>query len=214
MSDVHANLPALLSVLEGMSSVDVLLHAGDIVGYYPYPNKVIERFRELGVISIMGNHDRAVISGEYQFPAIASTVIKWTIKRLQESNFEYLRSLPVMRSIEIDGIRFKIVHGAPDDPDRYVYYDSMGEFLSVDEDVLIFGHTHYPVYASIEECIMLNPGSVGQPRGDDLRPAYSIYDTKTRNVRMCKCSYPIQDTIEAIKAIELNDPSDKTHHSR
>jgi putative phosphoesterase len=108
-----------------------------------------------------------------------------------------------MRSIEIDGIQFKIVHGAPDDPDKYVYYDSMGEFMSVDEDVLIFGHTHYPVYASIEGCILLNPGSVGQPRDDDLRPAYSIYDTETRNVAMCRCSYPIQETIEAIKITSL-----------
>jgi predicted phosphodiesterase len=96
LADVHANLPALESVLRDVRGrgVEGLLHAGDIVGYHPYPDEVIARFRTEGVISILGNHDRSVLSGDTSwFNSVAAEAIDWTRERISEEGRAYLRGL-------------------------------------------------------------------------------------------------------------------------
>ena len=60
ISDVHANLPALRAVIDEAGVADLVIHAGDIVGYNPYPNEVIELLKGVGARSVMGNHDYSV----------------------------------------------------------------------------------------------------------------------------------------------------------
>ncbi|MFD1685888.1 metallophosphoesterase family protein [Halobellus litoreus] len=208
ISDVHANRPALNAVLANVPSYDLIIHSGDILGYGPYPNDVVERFKELNVISITGNHDRAVLSSNFDFPEIPTEIVYWTRDQLTDSNRKYLEQLPLEKSIEIDQTSVQLVHGSPQDPDEYVYPDDISSDLVVDEDILVYGHTHYPIIVSIDGCLVLNPGSVGQPRDGDLRGSYILYDTESGAVELNRFDYPRKVVTE--KILQSQIPSDAT----
>jgi putative phosphoesterase len=210
MSDIHANLPGLNAVLSDVPSPDLIIHSGDILGYGPYPNQVVEQLKKENIVSIVGNHDRAVVSGDFDFPEIPTKVIHWTQNRLTDSNRRYIEQLPLEKSLEADKISIRLVHGSPQNPDEYVYPDDISSDLAVDEDILVYGHTHYPVITSVDGCLVLNPGSVGQPRDGDLRGSYILYDTETSAIELHRCNY--SNKVVRDKILQLSIPSDATRY--
>ncbi|XGI83592.1 metallophosphoesterase [Halorutilales archaeon Cl-col2-1] len=203
ISDVHGNAPALESVLRDME-VDRVIHAGDVVGYNPYPTEVIDVFRERGVKSIKGNHDRAVAGGSsFGFHSVAGRAVDWTRDRLSDDDLEYIESLPVEKDIENDGVNIHIAHGAPDAPDRYTRPHEFSPNLIGDEDVLVLGHTHVQHSETFDEGTIVNPGSVGQPRDGDPRAAYAILDTEEVEVDLRRVEYPIEEVDERIEDVGL-----------
>ena len=200
ISDVHSNLPALEAVLEELerSTVDAIVCAGDVVGYNPWPAACVDRLRDLEVPTVMGNHDRAVVQGtSFRFNEMAAAGVELASEQLTEPQREWLASLPPER-LEFDG-RVKLVHGHPADPDRYTYPRDFSPRLLEDEDVLVLGHTHVQHVERYAEGVLVNPGSVGQPRDGDPRAAYAILDLLTLEVDTHRVEYDI-DRVQAAVA--------------
>lgn len=200
ISDVHGNLPALETVLKDAPSTDRVLHAGDVVGYNPYPSRVIEEFHKRGVDSIQGNHDRAVGSGStFGFNSLAAQAVEWTREKLTDEQINYVKTLPVEEEY-LDGMVY-MAHGAPGSPDRYTYPREFSPDLLGGEDVLVLGHTHVQGKREFGEGVVVNPGSVGQPRDGDPRAAYAVLSDE--GVELHRVEYPVNEVQKEIQRAGL-----------
>jgi predicted phosphodiesterase len=231
-SDVHANATALEAALQAcVGRWERAACLGDIVGYGPDPNEVVERVRSLVSAIVRGNHDKAVsgVSDLEDFNPVARAAVEWTRSQLRPENLTYLRSLP-QGPLETDGV--VLVHGALEDEDEYVFApeQAMPGLVASQRPVTFFGHTHIQggfsyTGASIERIevsrgpganvvtvklesrtrYLLNPGSVGQPRDGDPRAAFIIADLEKRRVEFWRIPYDIpavQDRMERAGAPE------------
>jgi putative phosphoesterase len=213
MSDVHGNLPALEAVLDDMPEVDSVVNAGDVVGYNPFPSDCVEAVRDHDMVTVQGNHDRAV-AGEtsFAFHSDAGRAVEWTRERLDDDELEWLGDLPTERETVIEGMRVKTVHGEPGDPNRYVYPHDFSESLLGGEDALVLGHTHVQVKRKYDEGLIVNPGSVGQPRDGDPRAAYAVLEAGDGEedvdveVDLRRVEYPVSETQEEIRSAGLPEP--------
>ncbi|UVE51186.1 metallophosphatase family protein [Haloferax larsenii] len=202
ISDVHGNLPALEAVLSDMPQVDTLVCAGDVVGYNPWPEECVAELADREVPTVSGNHDRAVVSGtSFRFNQMAAAGVEYARESLSQESMEWLESLPEYRTVA-DG-RVQLVHGHPDDPDRYTYPDDFSPRLLSGEDLLVLGHTHVQGYEQYGEGIVLNPGSVGQPRDGDPRAAYAVVDLDALTVETHRVEYDIERVEDRIEAVGL-----------
>ena len=208
ISDVHANLVALDAVLADMPNVDALACAGDVVGYNPWPAECIDEIRTRGVPTVMGNHDRAVAMGTgFRGNGMADAGARHAIEILDDEEIEWLAGLSETRRC-FDG-HLRLVHGHPENPDRYTYPDEFSPaMLENDARVTITGHTHVQGVREFEEGIVMNPGSVGQPRDGDPDAAFAVLDisdsddaggTATIDVETHRVSYDIDRVIDAVE---------------
>ncbi len=209
ISDVHSNIEALNAVLEELDkrNVDKVFFAGDAVGYGPNPNECCELLKEFP--GVKGNHDHYCSSGAdlVRFSANARKALQWTRERLSDENREYLENLPLEN--ELLGGRIKLVHGSPDHPLwEYVYPDEkksrLKKFVS-DHEVLVLGHTHVPFAIKLDEgpSLIVNPGSVGQPRDNNPLASYALLDLDEMNVRLKRTDYDKKLTAKKIRDSEL-----------
>jgi putative phosphoesterase len=202
ISDVHANRVALEAVLEDMPDVDELVCAGDIVGYNPHPTACVAAVRDRGVPTVMGNHDRMVVTGRnFRGNHMARAGVEHARTELDDDAIEWLSGLPDERILFER--RLKVVHGHPDDPDRYTYPAEFSPGMLGDEDVLVMGHTHVQHAAQYGEGIVLNPGSVGQPRDGDARAAYAVLDLDALAVEERRVAYDVAAVQADIEAAGL-----------
>ncbi|MEF8757389.1 MAG: metallophosphoesterase family protein [Halobacteriales archaeon] len=184
ISDIHGNLPALETVLADMPDVHALVCAGDVVGYNPWPAECLDRVREREVPTVMGNHDREVArGGGFGFNSMATAGVEYAREVLDDDDREWLGSLPARRTV-LDG-RVGIAHGHPRHPDRYTYPEEFSARLlawegddgtAFDLDVVVLGHTHVQGHRVFDSGVVMNPGSVGQPRDGDPRAAYALLE--------------------------------------
>jgi diadenosine tetraphosphatase ApaH/serine/threonine PP2A family protein phosphatase len=214
LSDIHANLAALDAVRGDLPEVDELWVLGDIVGYGPQPNEVIAALQEMGARSVMGNHDGAAI-GQVDvswFNADAARAITWTASVIDENTRAYLATLPeVRRSGELTA-----VHGSPRDPTWEYISDvevASANFASFDTRICLHGHTHVPVVyraeggqvhamaavpgspVSVETGrLLVNPGSVGQPRDGNPAASYLVIDTGVQTAQFHRVTYDVAAT--------------------
>jgi putative phosphoesterase len=185
ISDIHSNAGALeeaLSALHG--KVDQVWCAGDIVVQYRFSNEAVAALRAVDAIAVQGNHDMVLVSeagaGARARPGVDAGAVDW------------LARLPYRHEVTIDGCRLLMVHGSPWPPhgdyvrahdERWKQADSLGA------DVVIVGHTHEPMVATFGSTLVVNPGSVGEPRQrDDRRGTYAIVDTVTRGATIERLS--------------------------
>jgi putative phosphoesterase len=197
IADIHGNRVALDAVLEDMPPVDGLVCAGDVVGYNPWPGACVDAVCERDMPTVMGNHDRAVATGtSFSFNSMAGAGVAYAREQLGEEQLAWLAGLPDERTA-FEG-QIKIVHGHPDDPDRYTYPDMFGADMLGEEDVLVLGHTHIQHHESYDEGIVLNPGSVGQPRDGDPRAAYAVLDMDAMSVAEHRVEYDIAAVERAV----------------
>lgn len=204
ISDVHGNRVALDAVLEDMPPVDALASPGDVVGYGPWPAACVEAMRSRDVPTVEGNHDRAVVTeSTFRFRGIAREGIEYAREHLDDEQLDWLSDLPTER-IGFDG-RVKLVHGHPDDPDRYTYPGEFSPTMLGEEDVLVLGHTHVQGYETFEEGIVVNPGSVGQPRDKDPRAAYAVVDLDAMTVEEHRVGYDVDEVVKAVRAAGLSE---------
>lgn len=197
ISDVHANKPALDAVLDDLHTVDEVYHCGDMIGYHAFPEKTINRFEQEGIHSVSGNHDRAILgNNKYEFPDSIRQIIEWTSESISNDSQSFLKELPAELKLHIKGKTIQMVHGSPRDPNRYIYPTDITlkliEDLDDDIDVLVYGHTHYPVITKLDGVLLLNPGSVGQPRDGDWRASYAVFDTQTGWIELRRSEYDIE----------------------
>lgn len=233
-SDVHSNLEALeKSLLLAEGKYDQALCLGDLVGYGPDPNAVINRVQKLAGAVIRGNHDRACCglmdAGDFNFLARAATM--WTRTQLTPENLEFLRNLP-SGPLPIDG--FELVHGSPIDEDEYILdpLNAARGFRSSETRLFFFGHSHIqggfqltadkglqpvslPVIKDCEPAgivlddgarYLINPGSIGQPRDGDGRAAFAIFDCEQKRIDFYRVPYDLAAIQEKMRRAGLPEP--------
>jgi predicted phosphodiesterase len=226
ISDIHANLSALNTVLESAGDYDTVWCLGDVVGYGPAPNECIERLRELEPLCVAGNHDWAALGrlNVEDFNPKARHAILWTRDILKPANREWLAQKPGSITLPSDDI--VLVHGSPRNPIwEYILSTTTAamNLAYLNASVCFFGHTHIPILYQqsglgggtnarqlledeslmLENKILLNPGSVGQPRDGDPRAAFALLDLATRTLTYHRIAYDIAVTQQAMAKVNL-----------
>lgn len=219
-SDIHSNLEAFNAVLEAYKkeAIDTYLCIGDVVGYAVNFKECIEKVKEIAAVTIAGNHDWATVdlfSLDY-FNRVAKEAIVWTQDRLDDSSRYFLGSTRSIYKNE----DLTLVHGTLDNPTEFHYlideYIAKDTFRLMETALCFVGHTHKAgifvedrfggVYyqqndfsdISLENKYIIDVGSVGQPRDRNPQAAYSIYDTKRKEVQIKRISYDVQTTVKKI----------------
>lgn len=223
LSDIHGNLDALQAVLGELSGerVDRYVCLGDIVGYGPEPAECLREIRRCAASVVAGNHDFALcekIDITY-FNVFAREAILWTRSVLSESDVEYVEQLPLVE--HLNGI--DLVHGSLCGPELFDYlqtsYDAYLTMERMQSPVCFIGHSHVPIAFVQNEVIsyrlepeirvepdtkvIVNVGSVGQPRDKDPRACYALYDTEEMTVRIRRTRYDVDSVAAKIREAGL-----------
>lgn len=196
ISDIHGNIHGLKRVFSEISETDKIICAGDITGYYPFINEVINELKKNNVVSVRGNHDQYLIDGKA--PEDKKDEIKNSVKRMKklisEESFNYIKNLPVYIKTTIDKRRVLVTHGSPwNHLEERIYPDylNFNRFLSLDSDLVILGHTHYPFIKKVGKLTIVNPGSCGQPRDENIL-SYTIWDTEMNSFENKRLTWDIE----------------------
>lgn len=202
ISDLHGNKPAFEAVMADIPDVDRVVCAGDVVGYNPWPHECVREIRRRDVPTVQGNHDRAVATeASFRFNELARAGVAFARERLSDEERAWLEGLPTETSVA-DG-RVRVVHGHPDDPDRYTFPGDFTPAMLDGEELLVLGHTHVQHSECYDEGMIVNPGSVGQPRDRDPRAAYAIVDLEERTVEERRVDYDVEAVCRRIDAVGL-----------
>lgn len=204
IADIHSNIYGLKSVLKELVEIDTILCAGDIVGYYTFVNEVFDELKRRSVQCILGNHDAYLLG---MIPILDNPIVKRSVEYTKEvitkENLDFLKKVgkPDL-DIEIDGLKIKAYHGSPwNEFEEYIYPDYQGfdKFRKIDADLVILGHTHWPMIEKLGQTIILNPGSCGQPRDYNPRASFAIFDTETKAVQIKRANYEIEKVCKAVR---------------
>jgi predicted phosphodiesterase len=231
LSDIHANIDAFQAVIGDFKrGIDRILNLGDIVGYNASPNECVELAREIGMYSVLGNHDQAACNPVFaeNFNIFARNAILWTRNNLSRENIQFLGGLEKNYRLSCS----LACHGSPDDISSYIAlpFQARATLKRMKKgywgniNVCLFGHTHKrkawrmdvrgkvaPVEIPLdgviklngEELYLLNPGSVGQPRNGDPRASYFIFDMENRTVSFKLVEYNVASAIKKIMDANL-----------
>jgi len=209
IADIHANWPALQAIDEPH---DLCFCLGDLVDYCLDPVPCLDWIRRRVHYGVRGNHDHGVaqnivVTGRAGFKYLSGVTRVLTQQRLGEDDLRFLGHLPVTQFVSVDETRFLLVHASPRDPlDEYAYPDVefwTRRLQNVDADVICVGHTHQPYVLQVGEKLVINPGSVGQPRDGDPRAAYAVIDDN--RVELKRQEYPVDATLQTIQESTLPD---------
>lgn len=219
LGDIHSNLVAFQAVindLEKRGGFDKIWCLGDLVGYGPEPHACIELLRQYDQLCVAGNHDWAAIDNidTLDFNEDAALANQWTAQQLTEDDKNYLKSLPL---IICEG-NFTMVHGSPREP----IWEYLVSTRAAQDNLKFFntqfclaGHSHIPLLfeyydnsANLHKLedggsltlgtnrLIINPGSVGQPRDNDPRASYALYNSDTGIISHHRIEYNIEATQE------------------
>ncbi len=219
-SDIHANLPALEAVLRSMDSRKVgrRICLGDIVGYGPSPNECAALVKKYSDVCLLGNHDSVALKREpySDFNIYAKAAIEWTWKNISDSTVDYLKSLPYTAK---EG-HLTFVHSSPMSPANWHYVvdldAALEAFAYFETSYCFIGHTHSPVMVATNcedpykeipvisdgplyrpqknEKVLVNVGSVGQPRDRDNRACWCLVDSECNWIEFIRTDYDIEKT--------------------
>lgn len=185
VSDIHADARALRRTLEDMPSTDVILCPGDAISEYRFCADTVDLLKQAKVVCIQGNHEVVLFGGRN--PAY----FKKCRETFAVESLEFLSAAPLSRELEFDGVKVLLVHASPWEPyDEYIYPGSarLARFATLSHDLVCFGHTHVPLIHQAGSVTVVNPGSCSQPRDQDRRGAYAIFDTYTREATVHRFS--------------------------
>lgn len=223
LSDIHSNLSALEAVRDDLPDVDQIWVLGDIVGYGPQPNEVVRALQGMGARSVMGNHDGAAIGtvDVGWFNPDAARAIEWTSEVADDNARAYLATLPAVRRDS----ELTAVHGSPRDPTWEYITGTRAATENLDAfetRLCLHGHTHVPVIFRADDGLMeivpatpdqsisiaggrllLNPGSVGQPRDGNPAASYLLIDTELGIVEFRRIRYDIARTQQRMREAGL-----------
>ncbi|MCS7184456.1 MAG: metallophosphoesterase family protein [bacterium] len=225
MADIHSNLNALKKVLE-VEKPNAYIIAGDILGYGPYPNEVSNIIISLkNAVVVAGNHDYACMdlkSLEW-FNEYAKSAINWQKNVIKDEYKKFYAFLPVAYKNEL----FEVYHGSPREPlDEYLLeeWQFIENLNYIKKNIVFIGHSHIPFYAEIDndhnirlqymnegyklkldidKKYFINPGSIGQPRDNNPKASYGIFDTENMTFELKRIEYNIKETYEKIKIYGL-----------
>ena len=204
ISDIHSNKHALDAVLDDMPPVDSLVCTGDIVGYAARPSECLERVRDQADVIVQGNHDRNVSTpSKYRGNSMAFRGLQHSQSKLSDDQIAFLSSLPKTTTV---ADAYHVVHSHPTDTGVYVRprdFPRMRPHVDEEMQGMFLGHTHIQHKASIDGRLILNPGSVGQPRDGDPQAAYAVVDPDTNEATLHRVPYDRDAAQEAIQEAGL-----------
>lgn len=222
ISDIHSNIEALTTVLAWIddNAIDEIICLGDVVGYGPDPNPCCSLIRERCRVTLMGNHDAAVIGvmdTDYYYDA-AREAIFWTRRQLSDENFQWLYSLPYTYARD----NAAYVHSAPVKPSGWAYVVHTQEAMKHNGPVYaklkrwnFVGHSHLTRQYAIngkrvkdvsgkaltgkdDRKYLINVGSVGQPRDRDPRLCFGVFDSEAETFEHVRLDYDIESVAQKI----------------
>ncbi len=208
VSDLHANLEAIGAL---PCDFDRLWVLGDLVNYGPNPAEAVDFVREKAAMVVRGNHDHSVGFDEdprcsARFRAMAEETGRYTRSVLDEGRRRYLRNLPLTATAAAEETRFSRCHAAPSDPlFEYRREDSplwLADEVAPGVDMELVGHTHIPFLRSLETRLLLNPGSVGQPKHGRAEARYAIW--QDGRVTLGAAPYDVERTVAKLRRLSLS----------
>jgi predicted phosphodiesterase len=232
ISDIHANLPALESVLTDIATharADATYHLGDLVGYAPWPDETVALLERAGIPGVAGNYDSTVATDhkhcgcKYEDPAqeaLSHRSYEWTRARVAPATRRFLGGLPFRIDLlpsggHLVGPKVILVHGTPTLNTLYWTEDRSDDFClkmaahagAAAGDVLCFGHTHKPWHRTVQGIHFVNTGSVGRPKDGDWRAGYVVLEvgggTPSVSVEFRRVEYDLERAMGGIRASGL-----------
>jgi putative phosphoesterase len=215
LSDIHANIYALDAVYNDFKNKNVenILIAGDLIGYYYWPKEVVQKLmNDERVLCISGNHENILSKTLSCSDAFKKYKQKYGSgyeicrNQLSKNELEWLLGLPEKLDIKIRDISFTIAHGSLNDQEKYIYPDISLNILEENHnisDFTVLGHTHYPFIKNNGRNIIINPGSVGQPRDISRIASYVLINTENHAITFRRVRFEID---EIIRAAQKYDP--------
>ncbi len=219
LGDIHGNLEALETVVSGLQKegVDHFISVGDIVGYGANPRECIQIVQDLNATVVAGNHDWAAI-GKLDatfFNVYAKQAVDWTSSVLSKADTDWLKALPLIQVVDNE---ITVGHATIADPDQFnyiqTYYDAARSINEMKTHVAVLGHSHVPLAFLMNESLrlsvstkidlsktkkaLINVGSIGQPRDENAKAAYGLYDSETQTYRLKRARYDIRTTCKKI----------------
>jgi len=207
VSDIHSNFDALSALPETYDELWVL---GDLVNYGPEPSPVIEYVQSKATLVVRGNHDNSIgfnqdprCSAPFKDMAEATRRFSDSVLTLDEKNF--LRNLPLREEAIRGNTRFCLCHAVPSDPlFGYCGPDSdrwAKEVENLAADILLVGHTHVPFRRSAGRCLVVNPGSLGQPKTGRPDACYAVWEDG--GVELKSYAYPVESAVAKVQALPI-----------
>ena len=224
--DIHGNSDALTAVLSDIQSrhPDNIYCLGDIVGYGAEPRECLGCIRDLACPTVAGNHDSAGAADVplHDFNEYARKAIHWTRQQLTDEDRAWLSELPFVIHYE----EFSMVHSSLSHPEAFPYILSDADadrcFARMEPPLCFIAHSHVPLAffdavpgrpagrqldftepMAVRGKMIVNPGSVGQPRDGDPRAAYCIYDDTTQHVTFRRVEYDVAEAARKVRAAGL-----------
>ena len=211
IADIHGNIDALQVALEDIRAQNAthIVCLGDVVGYNARPRECLQIVRDMGIPCVKGNHDEYCSSDEHLegFNPHAADAVHWTRNQLTDDDKKWLRELKYSRM----AANFTMVHSTLDAPERWGYvFDKLAAAASFPyqtTQMCFFGHTHVPV-AFMRDTVVrggtyskfkidpakkyfINVGAIGQPRDNNPKSAYVLFDMDAGTIELRRLEYDI-----------------------
>lgn len=213
--DIHGNIEALRAAYRAVETrAEKIFHLGDLGGYAPFVNEVVDLLIEHGIDGVQGNYDDAVANDKehcgckYEDPVQAEMTalsFEWTKKEATRKTKEYLKSLPTELHFLVQSQKILLFHAAPHKNNLYWYEDRPERFFlemagKTDANILIYGHTHKPYRKDFGGRVFINAGSVGKPKDGDPRACVTLLEVTPDAIKteFLRIEYDIEKTAEAI----------------
>jgi len=208
ISDIHGNLPAFQAVMSSLHNrVELVLFLGDLAGYYPFVNECVAIWDANKIVGVRGNHDeellRCVREGkppDDTYRRRYGSALERSWKSLSEEGSKLLQSFPAQHHLTISSVSVSMFHGAPWNLLKgrvYPDFADWEQFACCSSDVILLGHTHYSMLKHWKNKLIVNPGSVGQPRDRSGGASYAEIDLATGEIVHRRAPYDPSPVIEA-----------------
>lgn len=218
ISDIHSNCFALERVIEEINKkqIEKILIIGDTFGYYPWATETFNLLDSFGldnIFAITGNHDELILNPDEKYREKsyfkAAVNNRESLKKEAKTGWDWLNSLQSQLTIQIDNISFNLIHGTPDDHTFGRFYPDNNEKTSwwpKENEVLILGHTHYPLLKQKKNMgIVINPGSVGQPRDGNTDASWATYNTGSNTIEFQRTNYDIEKAVKDLVKMDWDN---------
>lgn len=215
LADIHANNTALDVVYKDLelNNCEKILVLGDLVGYYYNPSYIIDKIRnDDRCIVIKGNHEELLLKAMHDESFADKCHQKYgsginvAMQTLSDDQLDWIKNLPESTKVEFDGLKLGLYHGSDKYINEYIYPDTAAKRLQcvgTDSDYLFFGHTHYPAIFPRKDSVIVNPGSVGQPRDIGSLASYAILNTDNSSIVFRRVPFSNENLIAQSK---IKDP--------
>ena len=218
LADIHANSHALDTVYKDLeqNECEAILVLGDLVGYYYSPSYVVDKIKnDSRCVVIKGNHEKLLLRAINDKKFADNCHKKYgsglniAMKTLSEDQLDWIKELPESKALEIGGLKLTLHHGSDKHIDEYIYPDVSEKRLSrvvTESDYVFFGHTHYPAVFPRDDCVIVNPGSVGQPRDLGSVASYVILNTENCSIVNKRLPFANRRLMETAKELDPHYP--------